>query len=343
MISVKINKQEKSYPIYIENEAISNLKEKILQQIGQENYLVVISDRVNKLYGKILDFQNKFILKDGENQKNFKNYEKILNYALKLKLSRKSTIIAIGGGVVGDLAGFAASTYMRGVKLIQVPTTLLAAVDSSVGGKTAINTNFGKNLVGTFYQPQCVFINPKFIKTLDDRQFKSGLGEVVKYALIEKSCLCDEELDLANFLNEKTSEIILRDDKILLKLIEMCVKLKKSVVEKDEKENNLRRILNLGHTYGHAIEKISNYKYTHGEAVIAGIKYAFDLAMKQNLIDKNYKFVVEDLIKNFNFKEIPNYKPELILKIMQTDKKADKNGINFVLPTDYATVDVFRI
>lgn len=344
MIEVKINSQEKTYPIIIENQAISDLKEKILSFIEGKNYIVVISQKVEKLYGKILNFDNKFILKDGEKHKNFKNYKKILEFALKLKLKRTDAIVAIGGGVVGDLAGFAASTYMRGVDFIQVPTTLLACVDSSVGGKTAIDTDFGKNLVGTFYQPKAVLINPKFLKTLDERQFKTGLGEVVKYSFIEKSCLLEEEVNLTNFLTEKYEQIIERDEKTLSKLIEICIKLKKSVVEKDEKEAGLRRILNFGHTYGHAIEKITNYKkFTHGEAIVEGMKFAFNFALKKNLIDKNYKFLAEDVIKKYNFREISKFNMKKMIDLMKSDKKATSDKIVFILPNGYSQVDVFEI
>ena len=345
-LSVNIKSQDKSYPIFIENQTISALKEKILSFLNGKNYLVVISEKVEKLYGKELGFDKsqKFVLKDGEKEKNFKNYKKILEKALKMKLTRNDAIVAIGGGVVGDIAGFAASTYMRGIGYIQMPTTLLACTDSSVGGKTAIDTKFGKNLVGTFYQPDAVFINPVFLKTLDERQFKSGLGEVVKYSFIEKSCKCEEDLNLTNFLSEKTADILNRDEKTLSKLIEICVKLKMSVVEKDETENGLRKILNLGHTYGHAIEKITNYKkYTHGEAVVEGIKFAFNLAVKRNLIDKNYKFFADDVIKKFNFREIPSFNQEKMIEIMQMDKKATSKNIVFILPTDYSTVNQFEI
>ena len=346
MIEVKIKSSEKKYPIFIENEAIADLREKIFSSINGRNYLVVISQKVEKLYGKILKIPktNKFVLKDGEKEKTFKNYKKILEHALKLKLTRKSVIVAIGGGVAGDLAGFAASTYMRGIDFIQVPTTLLACVDSSVGGKTAIDTDFGKNLVGTFYQPKAVYINPKFLKTLDDKQFKSGLGEVVKYSFIEKSCQCEVDYNLTNFLTEKFSEILSRDEKTLAKLIEICINLKKSVVEKDEKESNLRQILNFGHTYAHAIEKITNYKkYTHGEAVSEGIKFTFNLALKKNLIDKNYKFFADDVIKKFNFKQICQYKLDKIAKIMLMDKKSDGKEITFILPSDYSVVKFLNI
>ena len=345
-LSVNIKSQDKSYPIFIENQPVSALKDKILSFLNGKNYLVVISEKVEKLYGKELGFDKsqKFVLKDGEKEKNFKNYKKILEKALKMKLTRSDAIVAVGGGVVGDIAGFAASTYMRGISYIQVPTTLLACTDSSVGGKTAIDTKYGKNLVGAFYQPDAVFINPVFLKTLDDRQFKSGLGEVVKYSFIEKSCKCDEDLNLTNFLSEKTSDILNRDEKTLSKLIEICIKLKISVVEKDETESGLRKILNFGHTYGHAIEKITNYKkYTHGEAVVEGIKFAFNLAVKRNLIDKNYKFFADDVIKKFNFREIPPFNQEKMIELMQMDKKATSKNIVFILPTDYSTVEEFAL
>ena len=149
-VSINIKSQEINYPIIIENEAISDLKEKILKFINERKYIVIISSKVEKLYGKNLDFENKFVLKDGEKEKNFKNLQKILNFALKNKLDRKSVFVAIGGGVAGDISGLAASLYMRGVDFVQVPTTLLACVDSSVGGKTAIDTDFGKNLIGSY-------------------------------------------------------------------------------------------------------------------------------------------------------------------------------------------------
>lgn len=345
-LSVNIKSENKSYPIFIESCTVSALKEQILSFLNGKNFLVVISEKVEKLYGKELSFDKsqKFVLKDGEKEKNFKNYKRILEKALKMKLTRNDAIVAIGGGVVGDMAGFAASTYMRGIGYIQVPTTLLACVDSSVGGKTAIDTNYGKNLVGSFYQPDAVFINPGFLKTLDDRQFKSGLGEVVKYAFIEKSCRCGEDLNLTNFLSEKTSDILNRDEKTLSKLIKICVKLKISVVEKDETESGLRKILNFGHTYGHAIEKITNYKkYTHGEAVVEGMKFSFNLAVKRNLIDKNYKFFADDVIRKFNFREIPLFNQEKMIELMQMDKKATSKHIVFVLPTDYSTVEEFSL
>lgn len=345
-LSVNIKSESKSYPIIIKNEEISELSGRLVSFLQDRKYIAVISEKVEKLYGTQLNIpeENKFILKDGEKEKNFKNYKKILEKALKMKLTRKDAMVAIGGGVAGDITGFAASTYMRGIDFIQVPTTLLSCVDSSVGGKTGIDTGFGKNLIGSFYQPKIVFINPKFLKTLDERQFKTGMGEVVKYSFIEKSCKCDEELNLTNFLSEKSEQILARDEKILSKLIEICIKLKISVVEKDEKESGLRRILNFGHTYGHAVEKITKYKkFTHGEAIIEGMKFAFKLAVKRNLIDKNYMFLAEDVIKKYNFREIPQFNIDKMITLMQMDKKALSDKIVFILPTDYSTVDAFEL
>lgn len=345
MIEVKINEREKTYPIFIESTPINELKQEILKSVRGKKFVVVISQKVDKLYGDVLNFEkeDKFVLKDGENQKNFKNYKKIIDFCLKKKLTRDDAIIAVGGGVTGDIAGFAASTYMRGIDYIQVPTTLLACVDSSVGGKTAVNTFCGKNLIGTFHQPKAVFINTNFLKTLDLREFKTGLGEVVKYAFIEKSCLCEKEFNFINFLDEKYEQILEYDSKTLKELIKICIMLKISVVQKDEKENGLRRILNFGHTYGHAIEKLTNYKkYTHGECVTAGIYFAFDLALKNDLIDKNYLFYMQDVMKKFNFRQIPPYDLKKVIPVMKTDKKASSDFIRFILPVDYSAVKEFE-
>jgi len=345
-LEVKIQVKNTNYPIFIEQDNVENLKSKIQKYLNCKNYLVVISEKVNKLYGKKLNFNknNTFILKDGEKEKNFNNYKKILMRAMQIGLTRKDAIIAIGGGVVGDIAGFAASTYMRGIDYIQVPTTLLACVDSSVGGKVAIDTGYGKNLVGCFYQPKAVFINLNFLKTLDERQYKTGLGEVVKYVFIEKSCLCKEELNLTNFINENITKILLKNLPTLEQLIVSCIKLKIAVVEQDEKEQGLRKILNFGHTMGHAIEKITNYKkYTHGEAVVKGIKFAFNLAEKRGLIDKNYHCFADDIIDKFQFKYVCDYPRNKLLKAMKMDKKADFDKINFILPVNYSTVEEFKL
>lgn len=343
VLTVDIAKSGKNYPIFINNSDLSSLKDSILEYLGAKNYIVVINKTVYKLYSKILKFpkENIFIVKDGESQKNFNTYKKILEFALKKNLTREDAIIAIGGGVVGDLTGFVTSTYMRGISYIQVPTTLLACTDSSVGGKTAINTKYGKNLVGTFYQPDAVFINVNFLKTLNICQYKSGLGEVIKYGFIEKNCDCTQDFNLLNYLDVNVEKILERDILILQELIEMCIKLKIAVVQKDEKESNLRKILNLGHTYAHAIETITNYKrYTHGQCVIEGIKKALDISFNLNLIDKEYKFLSLDLIKKYGYKSLPNYNINKVLDLIKKDKKAKQGCISYVLPCDYAKVEI---
>jgi len=336
---------DKNYPIFIDFEEIHSLENKVFEYTNANKLLIVISEKVNKLYGGILNFKNsvKFVLKDGEKQKNFKNYQKIIDFALNNKLERKDAIIAIGGGVVGDIAGFVAATYLRGIDFIQIPTTLLACVDSSVGGKVAINTNFGKNLVGAFYQPKAVFCNLNFLKTLDERQFKTGLGEILKYAFIEGSCGIN--YNLFEFLNTNSDKILNGDSDILAELVEMSLTIKASVVSKDEKEQGLRKDLNFGHTYGHAIEKITNYKkYTHGEAVAIGMIFAITLALKKGLITEDFKDQGINLIEKYNLVEkMPNYNKAKLLNLMKSDKKVEDGKMKFILPSSKSFVECTNI
>lgn len=338
---------DNKYPIFIDSEPIENLNEKIFDYTNANKILIIVSEKVDKLYGSKLNFKNsiKFVLKDGENQKNFKNYIKILNFALKNKLERKDAVVAIGGGVVGDIAGFVAATYLRGVDFIQIPTTLLACVDSSVGGKVAVNTDYGKNMVGAFYQPKVVFCNLNFLNTLDERQFKTGLAEVIKYAFIEKSCREKIDYKFFGFLDENVDLIMSRNMETLAKVIQISLELKSSVVTKDEKEQGLRRILNFGHTYGHAVEKITNYKkFTHGEAVAIGMLFAINLAFKEGLITDEYKRNSIELINKYNLvKTPPCFNKQKMLYLMQSDKKVENGKINFILPLRKSTVDCFEI
>lgn len=345
---------DKKYPIFIDYNPISSIEDRIFQYTEANKVLVVVSEKVDRLYKEELDFKKciKFVLKDGESQKNFENFKQISNFASKHQLERKDAIVAIGGGVVGDLAGFVASTYMRGIDFIQVPTTLLACVDSSVGGKVAINTNFGKNLVGTFYQPKAVFCNLNFLKTLDDRQFKTGLAEVLKYAYIEKSCMASlgypenyaDGYELFEFLHANPEKIFVRNLNTLAEVIYISLLLKVAVVCQDEKEQGLRKILNFGHTLGHALEKITNYrKYTHGEAIAIGMKFALELSFQRGLINDEYKIKADDLIRKYSLvKRIPRINSKKIIELMQLDKKVENGHINFVLPTGKSAVSCFN-
>lgn len=333
----------KSYPIYIDKEPIRDLAAKLDEQSSGRRRLIVISKKVYKLYKADFNFKKNelFILNDGENQKNIKNYLKIVEKAVTLGLSRKDLIIAIGGGVVGDLAGFVAATYMRGIELIQVPTTLLSFVDSSVGGKTGLDLPNAKNYVGAFYQPSMVFINLNFILTLDKRQMHSGYGEVLKYAFIEASCKADKSHLLIEFLSIAADRIMDNNMNLLERLIKICLELKISVVTKDETEGGLRKVLNFGHTYGHALETITDFKkYTHGEAVVYGMIFAFNYALKTKLINQTYYNLAMDLIEKYGFKRtfLCKYDREKLLNIMKYDKKASQGRVTMILPDKKASV-----
>lgn len=336
-INVEIEEQPTKYPIYIDSDPIDELKTRILNEFDYPKYLVVISQKVYNIYKKHLGFDKKdlFILKDGEVEKTFENYQKILKRCEEIGLDRKSALIAIGGGVVGDITGFAASTYMRGIKFIQVPTTLLACVDSSVGGKVAVNTKLGKNVIGAFYQPKAVYINLNFINTLDKRQYKSGLAEIVKYAFIEKTCEARFDYGLFDFLSVHYQKILNKDLRFLEKVIKVCIELKISVVQKDEREAGLRKILNFGHTYGHAIENITNYKkFTHGEAVAFGMFFIINYAQKTKIIDANFKEHAFELLLKFGFRDtVRRFNTKKLLQIMQNDKKVENKTIKIIVPT----------
>lgn len=346
MIELKVNIAEtkaSQYPIYINSNPISELKKELDKKTENKKRLVIFSEKVYKLYKKELNFNQSeiFVLKDGECQKNIKNYAKIINKAISLRLSRKDIIIAIGGGVVGDMAGFVASTYMRGIEFIQVPTTLLACVDSSVGGKTAIDMPHGKNFVGAFYQPKAVYINLNFLKTLDEKQYKSGFGEVIKYSFIEKSCNHQEYFNLLEILKNNISSYKSRDLEFLENIIRICLELKSSVVNQDEKEKGLRKILNLGHTFGHALEEETKYKrFTHGHAVIYGLMYIFNYALEHNLCDKKYYDEAFTLLNVYEYEpdKLLFINPKHVINYMKTDKKSSNDIITFIVPTKIGEV-----
>lgn len=346
ILNVKID-ENKEYDIEISNEKIETLIKNVLEKTKKQQKVFVISEKVYKLYSEALNLYEEkiFILKDGEKEKNIKNYIKIMEFLALNNITRKDVIIAIGGGVVGDIVGFVASTYMRGIDFIQIPTTLLSAVDSSVGGKTAIDTNFGKNIIGSFYQPKAVYINIKFFNTLDKRQFMSGIAEVLKYAFIESSCQYEESLYLFELLTLAKDKIFAKEEISLFKIIENCLKLKISVVTKDEKENNLRRILNFGHTFGHTLEMMTKFKkYTHGEAVAYGMFFIIDWAYKNELITyTNYKVSI-DLLEKYGFKRLKKkYSSNTIISTIIKDKKAEKENILFIVPIDKKTVKEQKI
>lgn len=330
MEKVFIDLGKDSYYIHIGRELLKYIGDYIK---NVDKKMIIIDENVDKLYGKKimeeLEGENyKFTIKPGEGSKNLATIEMILSKMLELNFTRKSKIMALGGGVVGDIAGFAASIYMRGIGFLQVPTTLLAQVDSSVGGKTGVNLPNGKNIIGSFYQPEAVLIDTNTLKTLPRREIISGLGEIIKYGLIwDYNFLSQIEDELYCILNLK--------EEVLKGIISKCCKIKAEIVSKDEKEIGLRKILNHGHTIGHALETASNYqKYTHGEAVLIGMYYEALMAKRFALIDDSYFLKIERIIRSLDINlDISEYPKELVLYNMMRDKKNKDGKISFILPT----------
>lgn len=337
MKKITVTTKDKNYDILISKGLMKDVNSFIPQS---NKTFFITNDNLEKIYPNIFSmFKNRIVIKDGEEFKNFETFQFLIESMLYKKIERKDTIVVFGGGVTGDLAGFAAACVLRGVKFIQIPTTLLAQVDSSVGGKTGFNTKFGKNLVGAFYQPESVLIDVDLLKTLDEKQIKTGLGEVVKYAFIEKNCSDNLEFHLFDYLFSAEVNNLEYDE-----IVYKSCGLKASVVSKDEKEQGLRAVLNFGHTFAHAIETITDYKkYTHGEAVAMGMKSAFELSLNLGLIEKEYFEQAFYLIDKFNL--APNYKIDCdkneYLNIMKSDKKVLNSKIRLVLPTSYGRVEIF--
>ena len=260
---------------------------------------------------------------DGEEYKNIDTILSILDRLFKAKFDRKSTLVALGGGVIGDMTGFVASIYQRGINFIQMPTTLLAQVDASVGGKTGVNNRYGKNLIGSFYQPKAVYIDPSFLDTLPKREFSAGVAEAIKMAV-----MFDKEF--FEFLKDADLE----KKENIIEVIARSVKLKADVVNKDEKESGIRAVLNYGHTFGHVIENLTNYKkYLHGEAVAIGIVMANSLAIKLGLLSQNE---ADDIKKVLEKNNLPTYfkidSVEDFYEHFFLDKKSSNNKIAFILP-----------
>jgi len=266
---------------------------------------------------------NVVTIPDGEKYKNLETIEHILNELFEHKLDRKSLLIAFGGGVIGDMTGFTASLYQRGIDFIQVPTTLLSQVDASVGGKTGVNNKYGKNLIGAFYQPKAVYIDPNFLKTLPPREFAAGIAEIVKMAVMfDKSFF--EFLQKADF----------SDEEVLKEIIRKSVEIKAWVVNQDEKEAGIRAVLNYGHTFGHVVENETNYTtYLHGEAVAIGMVMANALAIELGLFSeeeaKKVKVLLEksSLPTEYIIKDVDDFYEHFFL-----DKKSANNSIKFILP-----------
>ncbi len=328
------------YPILIGSNLISKLS-KILRNnlVDYNKCLLIIDNKIpKKMVQKILKSLkkkeiHKYSFKANEKNKNFRNINNILEILLKKNFSRQDCLITIGGGITGDVGGFAASVFKRGLQLINIPTTLLSQVDSSVGGKTGINTKQGKNLIGSFYQPKIVISDSEFLKTLPYREVVCGYGEVLKHSLIRSK-------KFYNYLNRNVFNILKLKSPFIEKAIFESCKIKKNVIEKDENEKNLRKVLNFGHTFAHSYEAALNFstKLNHGEAVILGVITATRFSYINKLIGKNeYNSIFNHIIKSNLPNNIKNYLSlkslKKIIYFMKKDKKNNSDKINLILLT----------
>ena len=321
----------KNYQVFI-TDSFNGVKDKILPLIKGENVLILTDEKVDELYyGQVADnFSQKkvfkYVIGASEDSKNFDNYYKILNFLCENAFDRKDTIIALGGGVVSDLTGFLAATFMRGISFITIPTTILSAVDASVGGKTAINMPQGKNLVGAFYQPSAVYINVETFGSLPDKEKRSGLGEIIKYLFID---------------NRLTAQDVLKND--IKNVIFKCLTIKSDIVSQDERESNIRKLLNFGHTIGHAVEILSNFKISHGECVAIGIDYAIDISQKYYKLDLDTTNRLKNAILLLKNRQNVSFSKEQILSAIKHDKKRFGDSVDFILVKDLGKAEIVNI
>lgn len=332
MQKVEVQLADRSYPIVID--ATFHTLDPKLASCPQ---VVIISNAtVAPLYLSAVSalFHHKplsFLLPDGESFKTLQSFEQALNFLLEQRMSRDVLVVALGGGVIGDLAGFVAACYQRGVRFVQIPTTLLAQVDSSVGGKTAVNHPLGKNMIGAFKQPVQVIINTTVLRSLPAREFAAGMAEVVKYALIS-------DAEFFSWLEQQQTAIDQQQPDVLAAMIKHCCQMKANIVSRDETEQGERALLNLGHTFGHAIEAHMGYGcWLHGEAVAVGMVMAAQLAATRGYLQQAHVSRIVTLLKQFR---LPVHAPAEMtiaqfLPFMKTDKKVKQGTMRFILPTAF--------
>lgn len=334
----------RSYKIIIGADILGRIDEQLREFHYSPKSAIISNPTVYALYGEQLHrtIQSAglepitVLIPDGEEYKDYFWSYHILSKLLEAGLDRSSVIFALGGGVIGDITGFVASTYMRGISYIQVPTTLLSQVDSSVGGKTGVNHPLGKNMIGTFYQPSLVWIDVETLKTLPPREFLAGMAEVIKYGIIR-------DKEFFNYLYKHSREITDLNPEHLTNIIYRSCQIKADVVSQDEREAGLRAILNFGHTIGHAIETITGYRrFLHGEAVAIGMVYEANLANKKGLIKQYTVNKIRSLVRRYKLPhriDFPYHKSE-IFKAMAIDKKAVSGRLRFVLPLEIGRVTI---
>jgi len=332
-VALQVELGERSYPITIGHGLLSN-PELLTHHVAGKRVAVVTNDKVGPLYlpqvRKLLEEAGKqvteIVLPDGEDQKTWVSLMKVFDVLLAEKCDRKTTLVALGGGVIGDLTGFAAASYMRGVPFVQIPTTLLSQVDSSVGGKTGINHPLGKNMIGAFYQPQAVIADTATLHTLPPRELAAGLAEVIKHGAIIDAHFLD-------WIEANIGKLVAKDNAALAYAIQRSCEIKADVVRQDEREGGLRAILNFGHTFGHAIENGLGYgQWLHGEAVGCGMAMAADLSHRLGYIDTASKDRLTALVKAAGLPvTAPDLGTERWLELMEVDKKNEGGAIKFIL------------
>ncbi len=346
-IRIKVNLKFNPYEVVIGNDYLNEIGNE-LSRLGIKpgtKILVISNPDVAGPYSDLFIKNLKesgyqaelLVIEAGEDQKNQSSINLIHNAAYELKLERSSVMIALGGGVIGDMTGFAAATWLRGIPFVQVPTTLLAMVDASIGGKTGINHPKGKNLIGAFHQPKVVIIDPKTLQTLPNREFKAGLAEIIKYGVIGDKKLF-ETLEAANEI--KTLELLGKD--LLIDIIRRSANSKALIVKQDEYEGGLRAILNYGHTFGHVIETLTGYGvWIHGEAVSLGMIAIGELALQKKLWTSEDNKRQKDLLYKAGLPiHWPKLKTKEVLNSLQSDKKVKNGHVRFIVPTSIGEVKI---
>lgn len=343
---ILVSLDKNSYPIEIQKGLI-DVSPVFLSYIKYPRVLLISNPTIALLYQaqilKQLQQLNDlevdcYHIEDGEKFKNIDEYEKIIGFMLKKNFGRDSLIVALGGGVVGDISGFVAATYQRGIPFIQIPTTLLAQIDASVGGKTAINHRLGKNMMGAFYQPQYVMIDPECLNTLSARDYRAGLGEAIKYGLLADESLFEWMEENSEALNERNLEK-------LQYLIKRCCEIKAAVVSRDEKETGERALLNLGHTFAHAIEAETSYnEYLHGEAVAIGLVAAMKVSVAMGMSTVVHLQRLETLLKNLSLMTTLNSMLSIdqLMHHMLKDKKNKSGQIHLVINRKIGSASVMK-
>ncbi len=341
MRTVTVDLGERSYPIIIRSGLLSDIGSDLVRRNIATRFALISDDNVAGLYGDVVVQSLEsgglevelFTFPAGEASKRLQLIDELASKMARSSFDRSTAVIALGGGVSGDMAGFLSAIYMRGIPFVQIPTTLLAQVDSSVGGKTGVDLPEGKNLVGCFYQPEAVYIDPDVLKTLPAPEILAGLAEVIKYGVIR-------DKDFFDFLQKNKNAVLQLELETIVSLIARCCEIKAQVVAEDEREGGMRRILNFGHTIGHAVEAASDFSLLHGAAVAIGMRTASDLAVLTGHLAEQDRDSIINLLLDYGMKvDIPSgMDRSLIKKYLLTDKKREGAKLFFVLPQEIGKV-----